>query len=100
PPPQISVVIELLGGSEPAKTYTPEAIEQRKHVVTANKALLPTHAAEIFEAAERRGVGVFFEGAVAGGIPIIRTLREALASDRVESIYGIINGTCNFILSA
>jgi homoserine dehydrogenase len=97
--PEISVVIELIGGIEPAKTYILRAIEQGKHVVTANKALLAVHGDEIFGAAYRRGIDVFFEGAVAGGIPIIRSLREALASDRIQAIYGIINGTCNFILS-
>ena len=98
--PEISIVIELIGGYEPARRYILRAIEQGKHVVTANKALLAVHGEEIFEAARRKGVDIYFEGAVAGGIPIIRSLREGLASDRIEAIYGIINGTCNFILSA
>jgi homoserine dehydrogenase len=98
--PAIAIVIELIGGIEPARTYILRAIANGKHVVTANKALLATHGDEIFAAAQARGVDIYFEGAVAGGIPIIRSLREALASDRIESMYGIINGTCNFILSA
>jgi homoserine dehydrogenase len=98
--PEISIVIELVGGLEPARSYILRAIENGKHVVTANKALLAAHGEEVFEAARRRGVDIYFEGAVAGGIPIIRSLRESLASDRIEALYGIINGTCNFILSA
>ena len=98
--PEIAIVIELIGGIEPARSFILRAIENGKHVVTANKALLAAHGDEIFAAAARRGVDIHFEGAVAGGIPIIRSLREALASDRVEAVYGIINGTCNFILSA
>lgn len=98
--PEIAIIIELIGGIEPARGYILRAIENGKHVVTANKALLAEHGDDIFAAAARRGVDIHFEGAVAGGIPIIRSLREALASDRIEALYGIINGTCNFILSA
>jgi homoserine dehydrogenase len=98
--PEIAIVIELVGGIEPARRLILRAIERGKHVVTANKALLAEHGEEIFAAAHRHGVDIFFEGAVAGGIPIIRSLRESLASDRIEAIYGIINGTCNFILSS
>ncbi|MEK6606419.1 MAG: homoserine dehydrogenase [Myxococcota bacterium] len=95
----IRIVVELIGGIEPARTLVLEAIAAGKHVVTANKALLAEHGDEIFAAAERAGVEVYFEAAVAGGIPIIRALREGLASDRVEAIWGIVNGTSNYILT-
>lgn len=97
--PDIDIVVELIGGYEPARTLVREAIERGKHVVTANKALLALHGNEIFEAASRRGVMVAFEAAVAGGIPIIKALREGLTANRIEWIAGIINGTSNFILS-
>jgi homoserine dehydrogenase len=97
--PQIDIVVELIGGYEPARTLVLEAIRRGKHVVTANKALLAQHGNEIFEAARARGVMVAFEGAVAGGIPIIKALREGLTANRIEWIAGIINGTSNFILS-
>jgi len=97
--PQIDIVVELIGGYEPARTLVLEAIRRGKHVVTANKALLARHGNEIFEAARARGVMVAFEGAVAGGIPIIKALREGLTANRIEWIAGIINGTSNFILS-
>jgi homoserine dehydrogenase len=97
--PQIDIVVELIGGYEPARTLVLEAIRRGKHVVTANKALLAKHGNEIFEAARARGVMVAFEGAVAGGIPIIKALREGLTANRIEWIAGIINGTSNFILS-
>ena len=97
--PQIDIVAELIGGYEPARTLVLEAIRRGKHVVTANKALLARHGNEIFEAARARGVMVAFEGAVAGGIPIIKALREGLTANRIEWIAGIINGTSNFILS-
>lgn len=97
--PDIDIVVELMGGYEPARTLVLEAIERGKHVVTANKALLALHGNEIFEAASRRGVMVAFEAAVAGGIPIIKALREGLTANRIEWIAGIINGTSNFILS-
>ncbi|HZE10044.1 MAG TPA: homoserine dehydrogenase [Burkholderiales bacterium] len=97
--PEIDIVIELIGGTTVAKVLVLAAIESGKHVVTANKALLATHGNEIFSAAQRKGVMVAFEGAVAGGIPIIKALREGLTANRIEWIAGIINGTSNFILS-
>src|SRR6266536_542247 len=97
--PDIDIVIELIGGIEPARTFILQAIANGKHVVTANKALLARHGNEIFAAAHAKGVMVAFEGAVAGGIPIIKALREGLTANRIEWIAGIINGTSNFILS-
>src|SRR5436189_607207 len=95
----IDIVIELIGGTTIAKELVLEAIKHGKQVVTANKALLATHGNEIFKAAQKKGVMVAFEASVAGGIPIIKALREGLAANRVEWIAGIINGTSNFILS-
>ncbi|MEI6026010.1 MAG: homoserine dehydrogenase [Betaproteobacteria bacterium] len=97
--PSIDVVVELIGGYGIAKTLVLEAIAAGKHVVTANKALLAVHGTEIFAAARDKGVVVAFEAAVAGGIPIIKALREGLTANRIEWIAGIINGTTNFILS-
>lgn len=97
--PDIEIVVELIGGSEPARTLVMEAIAQGKHVVTANKALIALHGNEIFRAAQQQGVMVAFEAAVAGGIPIIKAIREGLAANRIEWLAGIINGTSNFILS-
>ena len=97
--PDIDIVVELIGGYEPARTLVLEAIAADKHVVTANKALLAVHGNEIFDAARRIGVMVAFEAAVGGGIPIIKALREGLTANRIEWIAGIINGTSNFILS-
>ena len=97
--PEIDIVVELIGGYGIAKQLVLEAIEAGKHVVTANKALLAVHGTEIFSAAHRKGVMVAFEAAVAGGIPIIKSLREGLTANRIEWIAGIINGTTNFILS-
>ena len=97
--PDIDIVIELIGGYGIAKTLVMEAIAAGKHVVTANKALLAVHGTEIFAAARAQGVMVGFEAAVAGGIPIIKALREGLTANRIEWIAGIINGTTNFILS-
>jgi homoserine dehydrogenase len=97
--PDIDIVIELIGGYGVAKTLVLEAIAAGKHVVTANKALLAVHGTEIFAAASARGVMVAFEAAVAGGIPIIKALREGLTANRIQWIAGIINGTTNFILS-
>jgi homoserine dehydrogenase len=97
--PEIDIVIELIGGYGIAKQLVLEAIEAGKHVVTANKALLAVHGTEIFAAAHRKGVMVAFEAAVAGGIPIIKALREGLTANRIQWIAGIINGTTNFILS-
>ena len=96
---KIDIVIELIGGYGIAKDLVLEAIRNGKHVVTANKALLATHGNEIFKAAQKQGVMVGFEASVAGGIPIIKALREGLAANRIEWIAGIINGTSNFILS-
>ncbi len=97
--PEIDIVIELIGGYGIARQLVMEAIEAGKHVVTANKALLAVHGTEIFAAAHRRGVMVAFEAAVAGGIPIIKALREGLTANRIQWLAGIINGTTNFILS-
>eukprot|EP01035_Chromulina_nebulosa_P011254 gene11254-15060_t len=97
--PEIDIVVELIGGYGIAKTLVLEAIAAGKHVVTANKALLAVHGSEIFAAAREKRVMVAFEAAVAGGIPIIKALREGLTANRIEWIAGIINGTTNFILS-
>ena len=97
--PEIDIVVELIGGYTVAKELVLKAIENGKHVVTANKALLAVHGTEIFEAAQKKGVMVAFEAAVAGGIPIIKALREGLTANRIEWVAGIINGTTNFILS-
>jgi homoserine dehydrogenase len=97
--PAIDIVVELIGGYGIARTLVMEAIAAGKHVVTANKALLAVHGTEIFEAAREKGVMVGFEAAVAGGIPIIKALREGLTANRIEWVAGIINGTTNFILS-
>lgn len=97
--PDINVVVEVMGGIEPARSLILEAISKGKHVVTANKALLAEYGNEIFAAAEKAGVNVAFEAAVAGSIPIVKGLREGLAANDVKWIAGIINGTCNFILS-
>ena len=97
--PEIDIVVELIGGYGIARTLVLDAIKAGKHVVTANKALLAVHGSEIFAAAREQGVMVAFEAAVAGGIPIIKALREGLTANRIEWIAGIINGTTNFILS-
>jgi homoserine dehydrogenase len=97
--PAIDIVVELIGGYGIARTLVLEAIAAGKHVVTANKALLAVHGSEIFAAAREKGVVVAFEAAVAGGIPIIKALREGLTANRIEWVAGIINGTTNFILS-
>ncbi|MGK5078417.1 homoserine dehydrogenase [Janthinobacterium sp. HLX7-2] len=97
--PDIDIVVELIGGYDLSKTLVLQAIANGKHVVTANKALLAVHGNEIFAAAQDKGVMVAFEAAVAGGIPIIKALREGLTANRIEWIAGIINGTTNFILS-
>jgi homoserine dehydrogenase len=97
--PTIDVVIELMGGYEPARRFVLRAIDNGKSVVTANKALLAVHGAEIFSRVEQAGVDLGFEASVGGGIPIIRTLKEGLAADRNRAVYGIVNGTSNYILS-
>jgi homoserine dehydrogenase len=98
--PDIRVVVELMGGLEPARTHVLHALRQGKHVVSANKALFATHGEELFRVAAQQGVLVNLEAAVAGGIPILRSLREGLASDRIEAVTGIVNGTSNYILDA
>ena len=97
--PRVEIVIELIGGYSPAKELVLKAIENGKHVVTANKALIALHGNEIFSAAQARGVTVAFEAAVAGGIPLIKAMREGLSANRIQWLAGIINGTGNFILS-
>jgi homoserine dehydrogenase len=97
--PEIDIVVELIGGYDLSRELVLQAIANGKHVVTANKALLALHGNEIFAAAQEKGVMVAFEAAVAGGIPIIKALREGLTANRIESVAGIINGTTNFILS-
>jgi homoserine dehydrogenase len=98
--PDISVIVELIGGYEPAKSLILEAFKNGKQVVTANKALLAEHGPEVFLAAHKAGVDIGFEAAVAGGIPILRSLREGLVANRFDKILAILNGTCNFILTA
>ena len=95
----VEIVIELIGGYTVAKELVLEAIAHGKHVVTANKALLAHHGAELYEEARRRGVSLGFEAAVAGGIPLIRAVKEGLVANRVLALAGIVNGTCNYILS-
>jgi homoserine dehydrogenase len=97
--PSIHVVVELVGGLEPARTFILRALAAGKHVVTANKALLAHHGAELYDEARRRGVALAFEAAVAGGIPLIRAVKDGLVANRVLSLAGIVNGTCNYILS-
>jgi len=95
----IDLVVELIGGYEPARTFVATAIEQGKHVVTANKALIAKHGEELFKLAADKNVALGFEAAVAGGIPCLKALREGVAANNIESVYGILNGTCNFILT-
>jgi homoserine dehydrogenase len=97
--PEINIVMELIGGIEPAKTFILKAIQNGKHIITANKALLALHGDEIFRAAHRSGVDVNFEASVGGGIPLIRSIKEGLVANRIHSIFGILNGTSNYILS-
>lgn len=97
--PQVDIVVELIGGFEPAKTILLSSLKNKKHIVTANKALLAEHGEEIYNAANKLGLDIGFEGSVAGGIPIIRIFKEGLAANRIESFYGIINGTSNYILT-
>jgi len=97
--PQIDIVIELIGGEDPAKQFLLDAMAKGKHVVTANKALLALHGEELFQAASRARVDIGFEASVCGGIPILRALTEGLAANRILSLYGIVNGTSNFIMS-
>src|SRR5690606_34250914 len=97
--PDVEIVVELIGGYDPARELVLKAIANGKHVVTANKALIALHGEEIFKAAQDKGVMVAFEAAVGGGIPIIKALREGLAANQIEWLAGIINGTGNFILT-
>ena len=97
--PEISIVVELVGGYTHAKTFVLEAIRNGKHVVTANKALIATYGNEIFDAADEEKVNIGFEASVGGTIPIIKTLKESLAGNNIESVFGIMNGTCNYILT-
>jgi homoserine dehydrogenase len=97
--PKVHIVIELIGGYDIAKRFTLRAIEKGKHVVTANKALLALHGGEIFAAASKAGVDVAFEASVGGGIPILRSIREGLVANRIESVHGIMNGTTNYVLT-
>ncbi|MBE9528512.1 MAG: homoserine dehydrogenase [Proteobacteria bacterium] len=97
--PEIDIVVELIGGTGAAKELTLQAIEKGKHIATANKALLSTHGKEIFSLAADKGVEVGFEASVGGGIPVLKALREGLAANHIDSMYGIINGTANYILS-
>jgi homoserine dehydrogenase len=98
--PDISIVLELMGGCDPARSFIVEALQRGKHVVTANKALLAEHGQEVFSAARAAGTDIAFEAAVAGGIPILRSLREGLVANRFEKVMAILNGTSNFILTA
>ena len=97
--PTIQIVIELIGGLEPARTFILKALAAGKHVVTANKALLAHHGPELYAEARRRGVPLAFEAAVAGGIPLIRAVKDGLVANRILSVFGIVNGTCNYILT-
>lgn len=97
--PDIQIVVELIGGMRPAKDFILKAIQKGKHVVTANKALLATEGVDIFNAAQQAGVEVGFEAAVAGAIPIIKVMKEGLVANRIKAVYGIINGTSNYILT-
>lgn len=97
--PEISVVIELIGGYEPARSFVLKAIEKGKHIVTANKALLALHGAEIYSAAARKGVEVQFEAAVGGGIPVLTAIKGNMSANNFGSVFGIMNGTCNYILT-
>jgi homoserine dehydrogenase len=97
--PQVDIVIELVGGLEPARTLIVRAMAAGKHVVTANKALLAHHGVQLYDEARRRGVTLAFEAAVAGGIPLIRAVKEGLVANRILAVAGIVNGTCNYVLS-
>ncbi|ACM21030.1 homoserine dehydrogenase [Geotalea daltonii FRC-32] len=97
--PEIAIVIELIGGYEPARSFVLKAIANGKHIVTANKALLAVHGEEIYAAAEKKGVEVLFEAAVGGGIPVLSSIRGNLAGNNFSTVLGILNGTCNYILT-
>ena len=97
--PDIDIVVELIGGIEPARTFILDALKAGKHVVTANKALLASRGKELFDAAQTYGKDLYYEASVGGGVPIIKALRESLVANNFIFIYGILNGTCNFILN-
>ncbi|MGI9592474.1 MAG: homoserine dehydrogenase, partial [Myxococcota bacterium] len=97
--PEVDIVVELIGGYDVARRMILQAVENGKHVVTANKALLALHGAEIFGKAAAQGVDVAFEASVGGGIPILRSVREGLAANHIEALYGILNGTTNYVLT-
>jgi homoserine dehydrogenase len=97
--PSVHVVVELVGGLEPARTFVEKALKNGKHVVTANKAMLATFGGELWQTARENNVALFYEASVGGGIPIIRALQTGLSANRIQSIYGILNGTCNYILT-
>lgn len=98
--PEIEIVVEVMGGEQPALEYMRRAIEKRKHIVTANKEVLAKHGPELFELARKRGVAIFFEASVAGGVPLISTIQKGLEANEISSVAGILNGTTNFILSS
>lgn len=97
--PAIDIIVELIGGCDVALKFCREALNRNKHLVTANKALLSTHGLELYQTAAARRVSIGFEASVCGGIPLIRAMKEGLVADRVRSIVGIVNGTCNYILT-
>ncbi len=97
--PEIDLIVELVGGTTVARTFTLEALKQGKPVITANKALLADHGEELYKTARENNTGIYYEAAVGGGIPILRSQRAGLIGNRIESIYGILNGTCNYILT-
>ena len=97
--PEIDIVIELIGGYEPARTFILKALKNNKHVVTANKALLAKHGDELFETVDEKGLSIGFEASIGGAIPIIRSIREGFVANRIQAIEGIVNGTANYILS-
>ena len=97
--PEIDIVIELIGGYEPARTFILKDLKNNKHVVTANKALLAKHGDELFETVEEKGLSIGFEASIGGAIPIIRSIREGFVANRIQAIEGIVNGTANYILS-
>ena len=97
--PEIDIIVELIGGYEPARTFVSQALQNKQSVVTANKALLAKHGNELFALARENQVDFYYEASVGGGIPIIKVMREALAGNRINSVCGILNGTCNYILS-
>ncbi len=97
--PEVQIVVELLGGMEPARTYIHDALSRGKHVVTANKDVVSTHGKELFEAADAGKADLYFEASVGGGIPIIRALKESLGANKIENVIGIVNGTTNYILT-